>query len=67
MTTYSWATDAAAGKIEAVSAQEALEKLIAEGEWAPVDSTREANDIADGAYLMIGEDAPGERLISRSK
>lgn len=65
MNTYSWATDAASGEVQASDEHAVLDLLVAMGEWAAVGSARERADIADGAYLMIGLDAPGERLIAR--
>lgn len=64
-TTYHWATDAASGQIFAASADAAFARLVEQGEWAEMDSAREGRDIANGAWLMIGEDAAGERLIVR--
>jgi hypothetical protein len=64
-TRYAWATDAASGHIDADNPQAALSMLIDQGEWAPLDSSRERRDIADGAWIMIGEDTAGEALISR--
>jgi hypothetical protein len=59
--TYHWATDAASGTIEAADEHDALAKLIEQGEWDAEDRA----SIADGAWLMIGLDAAGERLIER--
>jgi hypothetical protein len=59
--TYHWATDAASGTIDATDEHVALAKLIYQGEWDADDSA----SIEDGAWLMIGLDAPGERLIER--
>lgn len=65
MTEYRWATDAASGTVSADSARAALDVLIAEGEWAALDSPREAREISDGAWLMLGEEMAGDRLIVR--
>lgn len=67
LTTYHWSTDAASGTIDAATADDALGRLIDQGEWAPIDSPRESREIADGAWLMIGEDAAGECLIARGR
>lgn len=64
MTTYTFRTDAAHGEIEATDEHEALANLIAAKEWAPVDSTREQRDIADGAWLTIF-DADGVPALQR--
>lgn len=64
MRTLTWRTDAASGEIQATSAEAALTQLIAEGEWAIVDSARERRDIRDGAWIAIRDEA-GLDLISR--
>lgn len=52
-TWMTWRTDAASGGMWADSADEAVNQLISEREWAALDSEREASDIADGAWLTI--------------
>lgn len=50
---YTYRTDAISGAIDANDENSALAQLVAEREWAAVDSTREQRDIADGAWLTI--------------
>lgn len=61
-TTYGWRTDAAHGEISAATIDAAVERLIAEGEWAEIDSDREARDLADGAWLLIRSDDTDEEV-----
>ena len=51
--TYEWSTDAASGTIEADDIDAVVKQLIAENEWAELDSPRERRDIADSAFLII--------------
>lgn len=55
-TWVTWRTDAASGGMWAESAEAALAELIAQSEWAALDSERETSDIADGAWLTIFKD-----------
>lgn len=66
LASFGWRTDAASGQIEAVDAASALEQLIAQDEWAELDSRREARDIADGAFLSIC-DADGLSVLTRGQ
>jgi hypothetical protein len=50
---YQWCTDAAGGEIEASSAEDAICRLINMGEWSLLDSQQEADDLADGAWLLV--------------
>lgn len=53
---YTWSTDSAGGTIHATSVEDAVARLIADGEWPKDD----AAVIADGAWLTIdGEDVRG--------
>jgi len=61
-TTYGWRTDAAHGEISAPTIDAAVERLIAGGEWAEIDSAREARDLADGAWLLIRSDDTDEEV-----
>lgn len=61
-TAYHWRTDAAHGEIDAITLDAALARLVAEGEWAAIDSAREARDIADGAWLRISSDDSDEEV-----
>lgn len=63
---FAWRTDAASGEIEAVDADAAVEKLIAQNEWAALDSAREEREIADGAWLTIF-DAGGLSILTRGQ
>lgn len=64
-TVYRWATDAASGTVVAQSLDAAIAKLVEQREWAMPDSAREQRDIADGAWLMVGEGAAGECAYRR--
>jgi hypothetical protein len=64
MTTYTWRTDAASGEIESANDDAALARLIADGEWADIDSAREAQDIADGGWLFL-RDPDGIDVLRR--
>ena len=61
---YGWRTDAAHGEIEAADEDDALVKLVRDGEWSEPDSPREQRDIADGAWLTIF-DADGVPSLRR--
>lgn len=64
MSTYFYRTDAVHASVEADSAEQALAKIIADGEWAATDSQREQRDIADGAWLKIF-DTDGVAVLRR--
>lgn len=66
MTTYSFRTDAAHGEIEANDMNAAVARLIADREWAELDSARETADIANGAWLAIDE-IDGTETLRRGK
>jgi hypothetical protein len=61
---YTWRTDAASGVIKALNEQDALWRVCAAGEWAQPDSSREQEDIADGAWLTVF-DADGVPVARR--
>ena len=61
---YTWRTDAASGRVRGNSADDALAQLVRDGEWAGIDSAREAAEIADGAFLFI-RDADGLDVCKR--
>jgi hypothetical protein len=65
-TLYSWSTDAASGELQATSVEEAVDELVAQGEWASLDSPREQRDIADGAWLLL-HDADGCIVMRRGE
>lgn len=64
MSTYAWRTDAASGSVESSSVEEAVVRLVADGEWAPEGSSRELREIGDGAWLLI-HDADGAIVHQR--
>lgn len=55
--TYTYRTDAAAGALTAATVEQAVAEIVWGHEWAPVDSPREAADLADGAWLTIFDEA----------
>lgn len=55
-TWYAWRTDAAHHGVWASDIDDALAQIVADGEWAEIDSAREARDIADGAWLCVYAD-----------
>lgn len=56
MSRYAWRTDAASGTVIASSIDAAVAQLVAEREWAALDSAQEQRDIADGAWLLVRSD-----------
>ena len=54
---FTWNTDAAKGTIAASDADAAVAALVEQREWAEIDSARERRDIADGAFLLVRDDA----------
>lgn len=60
--TYTWRTDAAHGEVEAGTIGAVLTRLISEGEWAEIDSDREARDLANGAWLLVRSEDTAEEV-----
>jgi hypothetical protein len=63
MNTYRWATATNHGVVSALSAQLALQALVAEEEWGAPHSARERYDIAHGDFLCI-QTANGARVLT---
>lgn len=61
---YTVRTDAGSFAVVAQDAAAALAQAVRRGEWAQLDSTREARDIADGAWLTVF-DADGVPVLRR--
>ena len=57
MMTYTYRTDAVRAEVAAETVEAAVAAIVAQGEWAPLDSKREERDLADGAWLTIFDSA----------
>lgn len=56
MSRYTYRTDAVHSDMEYATEAEAVAAAIASGDWDEIDSAREAECIADGAWLCIFSD-----------
>lgn len=58
--TFTYRTDAVHCDRKFPTADAAIAAAIADGDWSPLDSDREARDIADGAWLCVYADGVPE-------
>lgn len=62
---YTYSTDAVKNAtVAALAVDAAVDAIVAQGEWAPLDSKREERDLADGAWLTVF-DAAGVPVLRR--